>query len=746
MSTEKRLVLFFVLSLALMWGTQTLLEALGLVPKRALRDEAAPEAVAEDEASAGPPRAFANDPDGPLAFAANPAPAGPALAETPEKPAIAKPVVPEVPVDQLTLGSPVPPRDPDTDYLLEVQLTQRGAGIRHLVLAQHQAELAGNHDRGRRLTLLDPDPFDFPVAFGPPLALQIVVPRTDNLPAAVYSLGEDRWEAVPDDQGRIRRPLAAQPESGRLEGESVVFRATVPTLGLNVEKTISLRKGVEGLELDLRFTSDRPQTIAYRLLGPYGVPIEGEWYTSTFRDVFFGKINASSTELETKAANEVVEKEERGDPVRTTTLPLKYAGVENQYFAVFLEPDPLPAMPQKRVDEKTVAVTIKPAREKAKSEVSVVVESKPIPLTPGQPVDQAYRVFAGAKTTDALEPFQAIDLTSFRRGWQFPLIGPAATWLARNLIAPLLDQIYGLTRAVAGLFGGHRGNYGIAIILLTIVVRLCMFPLSRKQALSAKRMQDLQPQLLALREKYKDDKEAIGRETLQLYRKNGVNPFGGCLLVFIQMPVFLGLWQALNNSVSLRNAPFLWIQNLAAPDMLFKLPFEVPLLGAQIGPYFNLLPILVVALMLVQTKLFAPPATSPEMKQQQQIMNVMMVVMAFVFYRVPSGLGLYFITSSLWSITERLILPAHRPAARGVNRVEPPAPPGEVPAKPAPRPKAPAGGNGNQGGGFLDRLRERAERVMEEAAHDKTVRNADRDRQPERKRPSRGNPPRKRRP
>ena len=121
----------------------------------------------------------------------------------------------------------------------------------------------------------------------------------------------------------------------------------------------------------------------------------------------------------------------------------------------------------------------------------------------------------------------------------------------------------------------------------------------------------------------------------------------------IQLPIFVGLWQALNTSVSLRHSPFLWINDLAAPDMLARLPVDVMFLGH----WFNLLPILVVGLMLFQTKLFAPPATTPEAEMQQKTMKYMMIFMAVMFYKVPSGLGIYFITSSLWSIGERLLLP-----------------------------------------------------------------------------------------
>ncbi len=187
-----------------------------------------------------------------------------------------------------------------------------------------------------------------------------------------------------------------------------------------------------------------------------------------------------------------------------------------------------------------------------------------------------------------------------------------------------------------------------------MLVRLIMFPLSRKQAISAKKMQDLQPLLKEIQQKYKDDKEKQTKETMALYSRNGVNPVGGCLPALIQLPIFVGLWQALNTSVQLRHASFLYIQDLAAPDMLFPFPWgETPWLGH----YFNLLPLLVVGLMLVQTKLFSPPATTPEAEMQQKMMKYMMVFMAVMFYKVPSGLGIYFITSSLWQICERLLLP-----------------------------------------------------------------------------------------
>ncbi len=289
-------------------------------------------------------------------------------------------------------------------------------------------------------------------------------------------------------------------------------------------------------------------------------------------------------------------------------------------------------------------------------------------------------------------------------------------------------MIYGLTESVAHLFGWQKGNYGIAIILLTMVVRGLMFPLGRKQALAAQKMQVLQPHLKAIQEKYKDDKERLTKETFGLYKKHGVNPMGGCIPALIQLPIFVGLWQALNTSVPLRHATFLWIRDLAAPDMLFHLPFEVPWLG---WTWFNLLPFLVVSLMLVQTQLFSPPATTPEAEQTQKMMKFMMVFMGVMFYKVPSGLGIYFITSSVWAIGERLLLPkithADLIAAPAADEDEAG---GDKPGGKGgggnadgrgPRGKGPSGGNGVEAKP-QGRFAQFWERLLEEARKDGTYR------------------------
>ncbi len=286
------------------------------------------------------------------------------------------------------------------------------------------------------------------------------------------------------------------------------------------------------------------------------------------------------------------------------------------------------------------------------SDVGIEISSKSFAVKPDEPVAHVYRVFTGPKTYKALHPYSADGLALYRKTWI-----PFAPYIAQTLITPTLGFTYSVTERVSRMFGGTKGNYGIAIILLTMIVRGLMFPLGRKQALSAQKMQSLQPLLKDLQVKYKDDKEKLTKETFALYKRHGVNPVSGCLPALIQLPIFVGLWQALNTSFPLRHASFLWIRDLAAPDMLFHIPFEIPLVTYYLGQWFNLLPFGVIGLMLFQTKLFAPPATTPDAEMQQKMMRIMMIFMGVMFYKVPSGLGIYFITSSLWAVGERLLLP-----------------------------------------------------------------------------------------
>lgn len=622
-----------------------------------------------------------------------------------------KPEIEHVNPSELVLGS-VTNRGP-SGYQLEVQLSQKGAGVESVASSQFEAEFEGKNNPHRPLQFIQRDP-KAPPSLGLNLISAgdkpVVKNDEDESESAEIPLGEMPWEVVRDAKGRVARPI---PEDAATEaeetGRKIVFRTTVGDPPLILTKTYTLKKGMSDFEIELGFESPtKERSVVYKLVGPHGIPIEGEWYTYTFRDAFFTSEGGKPV---TRAASEIVKGSEK--PERFESLPIKYAGIENQYYAVLIEPKLAPLTQQNRWDAATIGTVIHLNKDaKEKSDIGLEIVSKPVDVGPNQPVTQTYRVFAGPKTVAALQPYDATALASYRKvGW-FGI--PFAPEVA-GVISPLLGYIYRFTKAVAGLFGGKSGNYGVSIILLTMLVRLAMFPLGRKQAIAAKKMQDLQPHLKELQEKYKDDKERQTKETFALYKKHGVNPVAGCLPALIQLPIFVGLWQALNTSVQLRHASFLWIKNLAAPDMAFPFPVEVPFLG----PYFNALPFIVVGLMLWQTKLFSPPATTPEQEMQQSIMKYMMVFMAFMFYKVPSGLGVYFITSSLWQIGERKLLP--KVAAKSV-------PPAGTDDSAPPRGGGGGGGKGGPGGNGAPpakppgKFAQFLEKVLDEAKKDPTYR------------------------
>ncbi|WP_337174588.1 YidC/Oxa1 family insertase periplasmic-domain containing protein [Paludisphaera sp.] len=662
MSNERRLILFVMLTFLWVLGFPLILQKLGWAPAPAERK---PVARADADPAAKPDEAKSADSLAIKAAEPRPTESGEAGEAKPEA---EKPRIEVVPPADLTMGS-LEDRSPG-GYHFQIQLDQKGAGVASVLSSRYDADFEGRVNPHRPMQLIGRDP-SRPVSVGtwpPSLSLTLsppdvagrIVPMrpAERMLAAANGaqtptedlLDAEVWEVVRDDQGRAVRPLSRPAAEGvtAAEGQEVVFRATADD-GVIVTKTYRLWKGEDGFDFLLKFESpDRPRTFAYNLLAPYGIPIEGEWYTATFREVFFGTAApGGKVNLTSHTAYEIAKATDK--PIESTVEPLRFTGVENQYFAILLAPVLGSAAADERIDRESQAVLLeRHPGDSQKSDVGVRIHSRPITIGPNVSREVAFKVFAGPKTEAALAPYGASDLAVYRKG-----MIPLATSIARYFISPILSLTYGITERVASVFGGTRGNYGLAIILLTMIVKLMLFPLGRKQAMVAQRMQHLQPHLKALQEKYKDDKEKLTRETFALYKKHNANPVAGCVPALVQIPIFVGLWQALNSSVALRQAPFLWINDLAAPDMLFRMPFDVPFLGH----WFNLLPILVVGLMIFQTHLFSPPATTPEMEMQQKTMKYMMVVMAVMFYKVPSGLGIYFIVSSLWSIGERLLLP-----------------------------------------------------------------------------------------
>jgi YidC/Oxa1 family membrane protein insertase len=193
-------------------------------------------------------------------------------------------------------------------------------------------------------------------------------------------------------------------------------------------------------------------------------------------------------------------------------------------------------------------------------------------------------------------------------------------------------------------------NYGVAIIVFTLLLKLLLFPLTRSSYKSMKAMQTLKPEMDAIRKRYKDDPQALQKKTMEMYKENKVNPLGGCLPMLLQMPVLISLYIVFRSTVQLRGEPFFaWITDLSLPDTIINLPFTVPFYGDQI----SLLPILMAVSMFFQQR---QTITDPTQKAMIYIFPVMMLV---IFNTFPSGLNLYYTLFNVLSIAQQHFISAN---------------------------------------------------------------------------------------
>ncbi|MBW8785415.1 MAG: membrane protein insertase YidC, partial [Novosphingobium sp.] len=269
-------------------------------------------------------------------------------------------------------------------------------------------------------------------------------------------------------------------------------------------------------------------------------------------------------------------------------------------------------------------------------------------VAPGQQVSTTTRLFAGAKESLVLDRYERAGIPNFGLaidwGW-FRWFEKPIFWLLRSLFHLV-------------------GNFGVAIILLTIIVRGLMFPVAQRQFKSMASMRALQPKIKALQERFKDDKAKLQEETMKLYKAEGVNPLAGCLPIFLQIPVFFALYKVLMVSIEMRHQPFvLWIRDLSAPDpahilnLFGLLPFTPP---SYLG--IGVLAVLLGVTMWAQFKL-QPAAPDPA---QQQVFAIMPWMMMFVMSPFAAGLLLYWITSNLLTIGQQRYLYARHPQLKAM--------------------------------------------------------------------------------
>ena len=191
-------------------------------------------------------------------------------------------------------------------------------------------------------------------------------------------------------------------------------------------------------------------------------------------------------------------------------------------------------------------------------------------------------------------------------------------------------------------------NYGVAIIILTIATKIALWPLGTKSYKSMAQMKKIQPLMMEIREKYKNDKKKMNEQTMALYKTYKVNPVGGCLPMIVQLPVFFALYRMLYEAIELRHAHFLgWITDLSAPDRLFHFNFSIPLMQPPYG--IPVLTIIMGATMFLQQQM-APSVGDPT---QAKMMKFMPIIFTAIFINFSSGLVLYWLINNILSIAQQ---------------------------------------------------------------------------------------------
>ena len=293
---------------------------------------------------------------------------------------------------------------------------------------------------------------------------------------------------------------------------------------------------------------------------------------------------------------------------------IQWAAIEDRYFMTCIMP---PADSQAQMKLAAGDKTIK-------NQVVMDVGT----LAPNETKSIDFKLFMGPKSVSLLKSYDNKLDRAVNFGW-FDFLAKPCLWFM-NFIYRFIP------------------NYGVAIILLTILSRGIFWPLATKSYKSMGEMRRLQPLMQEIREKYKDDKTKMNQEMMALYRTYKVNPMGGCLPMLIQLPVFFALYRMLYSAIELRHAPFIgWINDLSAPDRLFHFAFKIPFMEPPYG--IPVLTLVMGATMLIQQKM-SPQAGDPS---QAKMMMLMPVIFTFIFINFSSGLVLYWLVSNLFSIAQQ---------------------------------------------------------------------------------------------
>jgi YidC/Oxa1 family membrane protein insertase len=437
-------------------------------------------------------------------------------------------------------------------------------------------------------------------------------------------------------------PFSVSPEAlklGPTAPEGVLTLVGEDGFGLRVTETLRFRADQYTVEREIKVENRHSVAQSAEIVVPWVAPVE---WPKDQAQAFQGQHPIRTARLVGSSVT-------REDLHKVTSHRSegRWIGLESEwYLAALIPEDGGWQLAEHKVPESL------PGQEKAEK-VEIALRAALPTLGPGQSWQGKLAVYIGPKEYNRLKSLGVgLERSMYFGGFPIPEAygGLPMQWLA----VPILWVI--------NHFRAYTGNYGVAIILLTIITKVLFFPLTIKSMTSMKAMQTLQPQVNALRSKYKSDPQRLQRETMELYRANRVNPLGGCLPMIVQIPIFYALYVALSVSVEMQNAPFICFG---------RLPGWMPVLGGQElwicdlaahDPTY-ILPLLMGASMFMQQKM-TPTMGDP---RQARMMMFMPIVFTFMFLNLPSGLVLY------WTLSNVLQIAQQKYMERGSKRAKVPA-------------------------------------------------------------------------
>lgn len=307
------------------------------------------------------------------------------------------------------------------------------------------------------------------------------------------------------------------------------------------------------------------------------------------------------------------------------TGTVDWAAIRTKYFAMVMIPDQEYSIEPILSGETSPIYNNSKLKDRVNKKFSITLKTL-IPPTDTQFTSQNFRIYIGPLDYDRIKDYHPT--LSKIMDFGFSLIRPFAKLVLKTFI----------------FLHTFIPNYGIVLIVFSILVKILVYPLTKKSYVSMQRMQTLQPRLSELKEKHGKDPQRLNKETMKLYKESGVNPLSGCLPTLLQLPLLWAIFIVFRNTIELRDASFFWwIQDLSAPDTIFQLPFTIPFYGDLV----NILPIFMGVTMFIQQKM-----TMKDPKQKAMV-YFMPIFLTLIFNSFPSGLNLYYALFNLFSIIQQ---------------------------------------------------------------------------------------------